>query len=155
VVRQEAPGLLHSLPGFAYLRWLYVISLLHVGQTDAAAATLRAAPPEEAPTVAGQLCTLLRLALEGKRAEALAVLSPGLLARARKVEWWSFYVGESYAFVDEPELAIEWLEVAFERGFHNHPYLAEHSTILRKLDDQPRFQRLLARAREAYGRVGP
>jgi serine/threonine protein kinase/Flp pilus assembly protein TadD len=155
VVRQEAPGLLHSLPGFAYLRWLYVISLLHVGQTDAAGATLRAAPPEEAPTVAGQLCALLRLALEGKRAEALAALRPGLLARARKVEWWSFYVGETYAFVDEPEQAIEWLEVAFERGFHNHPYLAEHSTILRKLDDQPRFQGLLARAREAYGRVGP
>jgi hypothetical protein len=43
----------------------------------------------------------------GRRAEALAVLSPELLARARKVERWSFYVGETYAFVDEPELAIE------------------------------------------------
>jgi len=154
-VRQEAPGLLHSLPQFAYLRWLYVISLLHVGQTDTAVAALRAAPPEASPTIAGQLCVLLRLALEGRRAEALGVLSPELLARARKVEWWSFYVAETYAFVGEPELAIDWLEVAFERGFRPYPYLSEHSAILRKLDDQPRFQSLLARARAAYGQAEP
>jgi serine/threonine protein kinase len=155
VVLQEAPGLVHSLPAFAYLRWLYVVALLHTRKTDRALASLRAAPPEPYPTIAGQLCVFLRLSLEGRHGEALARLSSELLARARKVEWWSFYVGESYAFVDERDLAVEWLTNAFERGFIHYPYLSKHSAILRKLDDHPRFRQLLDAVRVAYEQFEP
>ena len=45
------------------------------------------------------------------------------MGAANRVEWWSFYVSWCYAFVDEAELALDWLENAVQCGFIHYPFL--------------------------------
>ena len=132
------------------LRWICAVALISMDQQEEALNLLATAPPEQADTIYGRLCVFLELELKGRHDEALVSVNPGLLERARKVEWPSCWVGESYAFAREQELAIDWLENAFARGFMNYPYLSQHSRILRTLDDNPRFQELLGRVRTAW-----
>ena len=75
----------------------------------------------------------------------MVAVSPELLARARPIEWWSWWVAECYAFIGEETLAIAWLESAFERGFMDYRYLSTHSPVFRKLDGNPAFRELLGR----------
>ena len=78
-----------------------------------------------------------------------------LLSRARNVEFWSWWVSECYAFIDERELAIDWLENAFRRGFFPYPYVSQHSSAFRKLTDEPRFQLLLGKIKTAWEEFEP
>ena len=155
VVRRDAPVYLRSEPDFPMLRWPYVLSLIHSQQSNKALEVLEAAPEEKTPTIAGRVCLLLKLALQGKRSEATACIGEELLAGAWNVEWWSWCVGECYAFIEEDTLALDWLEHAVERGFIHYPYLSEHSSIFRKLDDNPRFQELLGKVRIAWEQFEP
>ena len=155
VVHRDAPVYLRSEPDFPMLRWPYVLSLIHSQQSNKALEVLEAAPEEKTPTIAGRVCLLLKLALQGKRSEATECIGEELLAGAWNVEWWSWCVGECYAFIEEDTLALDWLEHAVERGFIHYPYLSEHSSILRKLDDNPRFQELLGKVRIAWEQFEP
>jgi len=110
---------------------------------------------EKAPTIAGQACRFLRLGLEGQPEDAKACFDSDLLTRARNVEFWSFWVSECYAFVHETDLAIDWLEIAFRKGYWNYPYVARHSTIFRKFDGHPRFQAILSGMKEAWEQFKP
>jgi hypothetical protein len=40
---------------------------------------------------------------------------------------WSLHLS------DERDLAIEWLDTAFRKGFWNYPYVSTHSSIFRRL----------------------
>ena len=64
-------------------------------------------------------------------------------------------VAESYAFINEQQLAIDWLANAFRKGFWNYPYLSKRSTIFRKLDGNPRFQELLREVKSAWEQFVP
>ena len=116
---------------------------------------LEAAPDEPTPTLAGRLCLFLQLALRGKRAEAAECVGEQLMARAWKVEWWSCWMAECYAFIEEQDLALDWLDNAVERGFINDPHLSNHNKIFRKLDGNPRFAELLSRVRTAWEQFEP
>ena len=130
-------------------RWLYAISFIGSERKEDALEVLQAAPEEDVPTIRGRLCVFLKLALEGKTSDAAECVGAELMSRARKVEWWSWWVAECYAFIDEQELALDWLENAFQCGFVNYPYLSEYSRIFRNLDGNPRFQELLRKVRIA------
>ena len=153
VVERDGPQALRSIPEFKMLRWTCAVALISLGKLQEALDLLEAAPPEQVDTIYGRLCVFLELELKGRHDEALVSVSPELLERARKVEWCSWWVGECYAFAGEQELAIEWLENAFERGFMNYPYFSQHARILRKLDDNPRFHELLGKVKTAWGAV--
>ena len=155
VVQQDAPALLRSRPEFAYVRWVYAVSLIYSERLADALAVLEAAPDEESPTIAGRQCLFLKLALQGNRSQAAECVGKEFMAGAWKVEWWSGWMAECYAFADEPDLAIDWLENAFQRGFINYPYFSKHSKIFRTLDDNPRFQELLGKIRIAWEQFEP
>jgi serine/threonine protein kinase len=155
VVDRDGPELLATIPEFPMLRWVCAMSLIHGGHTDKALEVLGAAPAENTPTISGLACLMLELGLKGRRSDAVNCVNPELLERARKVEWWCWTLGETYAAIGESDLAIDWLEVAVERGFINHPYFSKHSQILRKLDDDPRFQKLLRKAQIAWEQFEP
>ena len=145
----QTEKLLRNMPDFSMMPMLAGFTFIHVGRPQDAIRVLRTFS-EKTPTIWGQICRFLRMALEGTPEDAKACFDPDLLARARNVEFSAFYVSECYAFIDEADLAIDWLETAFRKGFWNHPYVSKHSTIFRKLDGHPRFQELLAQMKIAW-----
>ena len=152
---RDVDAVLELAPGFALTRWLYAFWLIERDQPARAQELLDAAPREDIPTIAGQLCQFLKLALEGRGSEAEACVGEELLARAWKVEWWSWITAACFAVIGEDERAIDSLDNARQRGFINYPYLSTHARIFRKLDDNPRFQELLDKVRIAWERFEP
>ncbi len=155
VVRQEAPGLLRITPEFAYIRWVSAVALIYGEQTAEALRVLEAAPEGRTPTIAGRLCTFLLRALQGDRAGAAEAVGTEFAERAWRVEWWSAWMAECYALNGDHDLAIDWLENAFERGFTHYPYFSTHSRIFRTLDGHQRFQALMGRVRVAWEQFEP
>jgi hypothetical protein len=47
---------------------------------------------------------------------------------------------------------MHWLEIAVDRGFINHPFLARHDPSLASLRANPRFHRLLEAVRGRWER---
>jgi tetratricopeptide (TPR) repeat protein len=149
LVLSEAPRVLRSAPDFSMVRWDLAVALLQEDRPDDARAVLEATPAEKVPTIAGRGCVCLKLALEGKRTEALTCIGEHLSTCAWNVEYWSWLVAECYAVAGAEEQSLEWLENATRRGFVHHPYLSRSRTF-RTLHANPRFRDLLSRVKTTW-----
>jgi non-specific serine/threonine protein kinase len=148
--RPLADRVLESAPYYAILRFPYAFWLVHTGQLDAARTLLARGHDDARQGIASGCCNFLRHALDGRIEEALACLSKDLQAAARRVEWWSFYVSWCYAFVDETEHAVDWLENASQRGFIHYPFLSRPDVPFARLRGNERFDELLERIKQAW-----
>ena len=148
--RPLADRVLETAPYYAILRFCYCQWLVHTGQLDTARALLARAPDDAHQAIASGCCKFLRYALAAQRDDALACLGADLLTAAKRVEWWSFYVSWCYAFADETEQALDWLENAFQRGFLHHPFLSRPDVPFARLRGNARFDALLERVKHAW-----
>ena len=148
--RSLVERLLEAAPDFAIMRFCYAISLVQAGRPDDARQLLAEAPEEPVPSIAGGCCRFLMHALEGRRAEALAAVSDDLKSGARRVEWWSFYMAECYAFLEDADEALNWLDNAARLGFTPYPFLAGRETTLAKFRGQPRYDALMLKVKDAW-----
>lgn len=82
------------------------------------------------------------LAGSGRREDALAELSEDALALARSDHDMAYWVGSTYAILDEKDLAFKWLNRAVKLGYQNTPHF-EHDRSLAALRDDPRFAELM------------
>jgi len=84
------------------------------------------------------------LAGAGRVDEALAELSDDALALSRSDHDMAYWVGSTYAILDEKDLAFKWLNRAVKLGNQNKPHF-EHDKSLNGLRDDPRFAELMAK----------
>ena len=89
-------------------------------------------------------------ALAGRKARAVAALTPQLVAAAESYEVTSWQMGAFHAMVDARDEAVTWVERAVHRGFLNYPMLAEYDPFLKKLRGEPRFTRLLDQVKREW-----
>jgi serine/threonine protein kinase/Tfp pilus assembly protein PilF len=88
--------------------------------------------------------------------DGAAVLSPPSAperAMAESDEYWSYLMAGAYALVGEADQALSWLEHAIRvRGWVDYVYFTRHDRFLESLRPTPRFQELMASARERHAR---
>ena len=84
----------------------------------------------------------LILAGSGKPDEAREQLTPDALAISKADHDMAFWVGVTYAILDEKDLAFKWLGKAVKLGNENKPHF-EADKHLVALHDDPRWQELL------------
>jgi tetratricopeptide (TPR) repeat protein len=149
LVVREAPRVLQSVPEFAMVRWDLAVALIQEDRLDDARDVLAAAPAERVPTIAGRVCVALKLALEGRRTEALTCIGEQLSTCAWNVEYWSWQVAECYAVAGAQDEALDWLENATRRGFVHYPYLSR-TKMFRSLHGNPRFEQLSASVKATW-----
>jgi hypothetical protein len=58
----------------------------------------------------------------------------------------TFHLAESYTLAGEIPTALRLLELAVQRGFHPHAYIAVHCPFLAPLRATPEFDRIAALA---------
>ena len=91
--------------------------------------------------------------LTGDRAAVLSPPSAAERAMAESDEYWSYLMAGAYALVGEADQALSWLEHAVKvRGWVDYVYFTRHDRFLESLRPDPRFQELMAFARERYAR---
>jgi tetratricopeptide (TPR) repeat protein len=143
---------LETTPDFAMFRFGYGMWLAHLGRLEAAKALMARAPQQTRETIARACCSFLLHALGGHKEKAMASFSEDIMSAAKRVEWWSFCASWCYAFVDETDRALDWLENAVQRGFIHHPFLSRPDIVYAKLRGLPRFDALLERVKRAWER---
>jgi serine/threonine protein kinase len=125
-----------------------VFLLIPMGRHEEAFALAEWAEKDELLTIIHRLALLWRYAFVGEREKALSWLPLQALQACRRDFQYSWFVACAYVMLDDADSALDWLENAIELGFLNHRYLAEIDPILAPLRGDPRFQALIARARE-------
>jgi serine/threonine protein kinase/Flp pilus assembly protein TadD len=94
-----------------------------------------------------------RRGLTGIGAAVLSPPSAGERAMAESDEYWSYLMAAAYAQVGESEQALDWLEHAVRvRGWVDYVYFTRHDRFLERVRATPRFQALMAFARERHQR---
>ncbi len=140
-------------PRSTICRLCAAIPLVVVGQEAEAASQfewLEHQPPEDHLAAIG-----LRFwrGLRGDRAAVLLAPSSEERAMAESDEYWSYLMAGAYALVGEADEALHWLEHAVKvRGWIDHLYFTRHDRFLERVRTAPRFQELMASARERYER---
>ncbi len=80
----------------------------------------------------------------GRENEAREQLSEAALDLARSDHDMAYWVGSTYAILDDKDLAFKWLNRAIKLGNQNKPHF-EHDKSLDLLRDDPRFAELMAK----------
>ena len=89
----------------------------------------------------------------GDRAAVLAPPSAAERAVAESDEYWTYLMASAYAQVGEADQALGWLEHTVRvRGWIDYVYFTRHDRFLESVRSAPRFQELMAFARERYVR---
>jgi eukaryotic-like serine/threonine-protein kinase len=148
-IRLESRALL-AAPNITYIRLDLALCLIYADRLPEARAVLEQMPPEITPTISGEMCVFLKHAVAGRRAEALATISPERKAAALRAEWWSLLLADCYAFIDEQDAALDCLESAIRLGFTNYPFLSRYDKVLSRLHSHPRFEVLMEKAKHAW-----
>lgn len=97
-----------------------------------------------------QSVSFVRSAMSVSRDEAIRFATTELLAAARQNEVLPWLVGSGYAFLDEKEEALRWLEHAVSRGFVNYPFLSRFDPFMQNLRGDERFEKLMERVRRIW-----
>jgi non-specific serine/threonine protein kinase len=138
-------------PGNPVARLFYVGVLLLNGQREAVHPILDSMPPEVRGTVPARIAFFLADA-DGGEATALQSLSPEIEAAAAATDFFARMLASGYARAGAIDLAMHWLEVAVDRGFINHPFLARIDPSLERVRREPRFLRLMEVVRVRWER---
>jgi len=109
-------------------------------------------PPEMWDSVPGRLARFLGDALAGQGPGACAALAPEIETMAAATDVFPRLLAQGYALAGMPEPALDWLAIAVDRGFINHPFLARHDPLLASLRGRPRFEELMETVRGRWER---
>jgi Flp pilus assembly protein TadD len=94
-----------------------------------------------------------RRGLTGDREAVLSPPSAAERAMAESDEYWAYLMAGAYALVGEVDQGLSWLEHAVTvRGWVDYVYFTRYDRFLERLRAEPRFQALMASARERYER---
>ena len=130
-------------PANPMARLFYVWVLIASGRDDEAAAVAASFPAEARDTVPALVAGFLVAAVAGRTEDLAAALTPEVEAIARETDVFGRFLAQGFALAGDVERALDWLEVAVERGFGNHDFLARHDPCLASVRGEPRFARLL------------
>ena len=134
-----------SWPPFKPMR---VFLLISAGRHEEAIAEAEPIEKDEQFTIFHRIALLWRYALVGEREKALSFVPQEVLPTCRRDLENSWWVACAYVMLGDADSALDWLGNAIDLGFLNHRYLGEIDPLLAPLRSDPRFQALMARARE-------
>jgi len=124
-----------------------------VGRGDEAASQFEWLERQPSDDHLAAVAVRFRRGLTGDRETVLSPLSAGERAMAESDEYWSYLMAGAYALIGEADQALSWLEHAvLVRGWVDYVYFTRHDRFLASLRTTPRFQELIASARERYAR---
>ena len=97
-----------------------------------------------------QIGLFRKLALQESKQEALKLMTPELEKTIRWDEQMTWEMAANYALMGEKQEALDWLEIAVNRGFINYPFLSEYDPFLENIRGEPRFKKLMERVKHEW-----
>jgi len=135
-------------PSYTILDDMKVLLLISTGRRREAIVVADLIEKNPALSVFDRLALVWRYAAAGERESALKWMTPESLRTGRLSFQKSWWLACAYVMLGDTDSALDWLENAIGLGFLSHRYLGEIDPVLAPLRGDPRFQALMARARE-------
>jgi len=129
---------------FPWSRFWVSYCLAALGQPEEAIQELESALEVGLPEPTAPLARFLLWALHGNPEQALAALDPKTREYAWKDPDFSALLPGIFAYMDETDRALEWLQHALDRGNINYPLFASNDVLLENVRGEPRFQEIMA-----------
>ena len=139
-------------PGNPMGRLFYVEVLVLTRRTNTARAVANAFPPEVRDTVPARIALFLTGALAGDSSDAHDTQTEDIERLATAADVFPRIIAQGYALGGMAERALRWLGIAVDRGFINHPFLAQHDPCFANLRSLPQFQQLMEIVRDRWKR---
>ncbi len=128
-------------------RWFYASILTWSHRHEEAFKIIDILVNDTPQTIFAQLGLFWRYAMQGKKNEALKVVTSEMTIAARWGEYLSRDMAHGYAILGEKEEALNWLENAVNLGFINYPFLNEYDPFLENIRGEKRFKNLMERVK--------
>ena len=131
-----------------FFTWVLILNRRY----DEVNTLLKSCPPDQRDTLPGRISFFLANATMGRSREAEAELTPQIEAIARATDVFPRFLAQGFAMAGARESAIQWLQVAIDRGFVNYPFLSRHDPAFEALRGDSAFKALLETARHRWER---
>jgi TolB-like protein len=134
-------------PGNASTACAYALVLIRNRKIDDAAPIIDQMVKVYGNNFYAKLVLISKYAVLNDRTNLLMEMTPDFQEVYWKNGAYSLMVAAPLALIGEKEKALDWLENAVNRGFFNYTYLAERDPWLASIRGEPRFKKLLERAK--------
>jgi tetratricopeptide (TPR) repeat protein len=105
---------------------------------------------EPAQDTIAQLPIFLKYILRGEKDKLPQLLNPEFVTAAKRDCQIAWHIASFYAYIDEKDPALDWLEIAVDQGFINYRFLDEHDRLLNSIRTEPRFKKLMERVKHEW-----
>jgi len=131
-------------------RYWYAKSLAYSHRLEEACQLMELIGREASETHWARLSLFFMYAVQGKKAKALEVVTKEFKNMMRGDEYYSIWMAESYALIDEKEDSIEWVEEGVRNHCINYPFLNQHDSFLENIRGEERFKKLMERVKHEW-----
>jgi TolB-like protein len=130
-------------PESPIFRWFYALALIYARRNQEAFRIIDQLSADLPGTTFAFYGLFIKNALQGKKKEALEIITPELEDAAKIVEYHSREMAHGYALLGEIDNALYWLENTVNCGFINYPFIAEIDPFLENIRGDKRFKKLM------------
>ena len=102
---------------------------------------------EQSENIWSQVTIFLKYIIKRDKDKLTLLMTPDFVKKIHCDLQYSYHVATFYAYLDEKEESIKWLENAINRGFINYPLLSEHDKLLNNIRGEERFKKLMERVK--------
>jgi TolB-like protein/lipopolysaccharide biosynthesis regulator YciM len=134
-------------PESPIFRWFYALALIYARRNQEAFRIIDQLSADFPGTTFESYGLFIKNALQGKKKEALEIITPELEAAAKIVEYHSREMAHGYAILGEVDKALYWLEKTINCGFINYPFMSEIDPFLENIRGEERFKKLMERVK--------
>jgi tetratricopeptide (TPR) repeat protein len=132
-------------PDNAMLLWCRGQVLALIGRNDEAIAQFQAIQKFHPDQFFSNLGALMQAAIAGDSASAALIATDELKQIAGQDPHYSWAMAQCYSLLDDGSAALQYLEVAMDRGFINYPMIRNLDPLLNNVRKAPGFPALLSR----------
>jgi tetratricopeptide (TPR) repeat protein len=129
-----------------FFAWILILNR----RNDEVNTLLKSFPPDQRDTLPARISFFLANATMGRSRKAEAELTPQIKAIARATDVFPRLLAQGFAMAGARESALQWLQVAIDRGFVNYPFLSRHDPAFEALRSDSAFMALLEIARHRW-----
>ena len=134
-------------PDNPMLLFYYSLVLAGNNEIDEAISIIDQADRAHSGTMLSKLGVMLKYAIKGNREKLIQEITPDFIRTVQRDPYYSHPLTDIFAIIDDKKEAIDWLEVAVNRGFINYPFLNEYDPLLENIRGEERFKRLMERVK--------
>ncbi|MFC1651251.1 hypothetical protein ACFL2X_06740 [Candidatus Latescibacterota bacterium] len=144
---QEWKNFYELHPQNPYSQFEYALILTYNHEIDKAIPIIDYNAKKNPTNVIAKLGLILKYAINDDKERILQEMTPDFQKTCKRDATSSPHLASFLSLVNQKKDALDWLEIAINRGFINYPFLNEYDPFLENIRGEERFKKLMERVK--------